>query len=105
MTFYGDMYDIDNEKLYKNYVFTIVDRHKIIGQKPNPSFYGYPPIFHAPWRQKQDNLWGMGPLDNLIGMQYRVDHIENTKADVWDLTAYPVIKVKGFVEDFVLAAR
>src|SRR5258705_3161921 len=101
MTFYGDMYDIDNEKLYKNYVFTIVDRHKIIGQKPNPSFYGYPPIFHAPWRQKQDNLWGMGPLDNLIGMQYRVDHIENTKADVWDLTAYPVIKVKGFVEDFV----
>ncbi len=101
MTFYGDMYDVDNDKLYKNYVFTIVDRHKIIGKKPNPSFYGFPPIFHAPWRQKQDNLWGMGPLDNLVGMQYRVDHIENTKADVWDLTAYPVIKVKGFVEDFV----
>jgi hypothetical protein len=101
LTFYGDMYDVDNDKMYKNYVFTVVDRHKIIGQKPNPSFYGYPPIFHAAWRAKQDNLWGMGPLDNLVGMQYRIDHIENTKADVWDLTTYPVIKVKGFVEDFI----
>lgn len=101
LTFYGDMYDVDNDIFYKNYVFTVVDRHKIIGKKPNPSFYGFPPIFHAPWRQKQDNLWGMGPLDNLVGMQYRIDHIENTKADVWDLTTYPVIKIKGFVEDFV----
>jgi hypothetical protein len=101
LTFYGDMYDVDNDELYKNYVFTVVDRHKIIGKKPNPSFYGFPPIFHAPWRKKQDNLWGMGPLDNLIGMQYRIDHLENMKADVWDLVTYPVIKVKGFVEDFV----
>src|SRR6185295_2026974 len=101
MTFYGDMYDVDNDVLYKNHVITIIDRHKVIGKKPNPSFYGFPPIFHAPWRRNQDNLWGMGPLNNLVGMQYRIDHIENTKADVWDLTTYPVIKVKGFVEDFV----
>lgn len=101
LTFYGDMYDIENDKFYKNYVFTVVDRHKIIAQKPNPSFYGFPPIFHSPWRRKQDNLWGMGPLDNLIGMQYRIDHTENMKADIWDLVTYPVVKVKGFVEDFV----
>lgn len=101
LTFYGDLYDIDNDVFYKNYVFTVVDRHKIIHKAPNPSFYGYPPIFHAPWRKRQDNLWGMGPLDNLVGMQYRVDHIENTKADVWDLVTYPVVKIKGFVEDFV----
>lgn len=101
LTFYGDMYDVDNDHFYKNYVFTVVDRHKIIAQKPNPSFYGFPPIFHAPWRKKQDNLWGMGPLDNLVGMQYRIDHLENMKADVWDLVTYPVIKIKGFVEDFV----
>jgi hypothetical protein len=42
----------------------------------------------------------MGPLDNLVGMQYRMDHIENMKADVFDLITYPVQKVKGFVEDF-----
>ena len=101
LTFYGDMYDVERDILLKNHVITCIDRHKLIGKKPNPSFYGFPPIFHAPWRQKQDNLWGMGPLDNLVGMQYRIDHIENTKADVWDLVTYPVIKIKGFVEDFI----
>jgi len=43
----------------------------------------------------------MGPLANLVGMQYRMDHIENMGADIWDLVTYPVQKVKGFVEEFV----
>jgi len=100
LTFYGDLYDKDNDTFLKNYVITVVDRHKLIGKKPNPSYFGYPPIFHAPWRRKQDNLWGMGPLDNLVGMQYRMDHVENMGADIWDLVTYPVQKVTGFVEDF-----
>lgn len=100
LTFYGDYYDYINDVFEKNRVITVIDRHKLIGNKPNPSYFGYPPIFHAPWRKKQDNLWGMGPLDNLVGMQYRMDHIENMGADVWDLVTYPVQKVKGFVEDF-----
>jgi len=100
LTFYGDLYNRDTDEFYKNHVFTIVDRHKLLSKKPNPSFFGTPPIFHAPWRKRQDNLWGMGPLDNLVGMQYRMDHVENMKADVFDLITYPVQKVKGFVEDF-----
>ena len=100
LTFYGDMYDVEADTFLKNHVITVVDRHKLIGKKANPSFFGYPPIFHSSWRQRQDNLWGMGPLANLIGMQYRLDHVENMKADIFDLTTYPVQKVKGFVEDF-----
>jgi hypothetical protein len=102
LTFYGDYYDYlpENNFFEKNRVITVVDRHKLINNKPNPSFFGYPPIFHVAWRKKQDNLWGMGPLDNLVGMQYRMDHVENMKADVFDLVTYPVQKVKGFVEDF-----
>lgn len=100
LTFYGDYYDFDNDVLQKNRVVTVVDRHKLIGNKPNPSYFGYPPFCHVPWRKKQDNLWGMGPLDNLVGMQYRMDHIENMAADIWDLTTFPVQKIKGFVEDF-----
>lgn len=100
LTFYGDWYDPYNDTFEKNRVITVIDRHKLINNKANPSFFGYPPIFHSPWRKKQDNLWGMGPLDNLVGMQYRMDHIENMKADVFDLTTYPVQKVRGFVEDF-----
>jgi len=100
LTFYGDIWDSETETFWKNHVVTVVDRHKIIGRRPNASYFGYPPIFHAAWRVRQDNLWGMGPLDNLIGMQYRLDHVENMKADVFDLVTYPVQKVKGFVEDF-----
>lgn len=101
LTFYGDLYDTESGEFYKNHVITVVDRHKIIGKKPNPSFFGYPPIFHCAWRKRQDNLWGMGPLDNLVGMQYRLDHIENMRADILDFTLVPVQKVKGFVEDFL----
>jgi hypothetical protein len=45
----------------------------------------------------------MGPLDNLVGMQYRIDHLENLKADVFDQIAYPVMKIRGDVEDFDFA--
>jgi hypothetical protein len=100
LTFFGDWYDPYEDKLERNRVITVVDRHKLINNRPNDSFYGYPPIFHSPWRRKQDNLWGMGPLDNLVGMQYRMDHVENMKADIWDLVTYPVQKVKGFVDDY-----
>lgn len=101
LTFYGDLYSIEDDVFYKNHVITVVDRHKLIGNKPNPSYFGYPPIFHVPWRKKPDNLWGMGPLDNLIGMQYRMDHLENMSADIWDFTAFPVKKIKGMVEEFI----
>ena len=101
LTFYGDWYDDFNDTFQENRVITVVDRHKLIGNKPNPAYFGYPPIFQCSWRKRQDNLWGMGPLDNLIGMQYRLDHIENMKADIADLCTYPVQKIKGFVEDYV----
>lgn len=100
ITYYGDVYNAEHDEFQKNRVITFVDRHKIMDNKPNPSFFGYPPIFHAPWRNRVDNLWGMGPLENLIGMQYRLDHLENLKADLMDLSTFPVQKVKGFVEDF-----
>ena len=57
-------------------------------------------MFHAGWRERPDNLYAMGPLDNLVGMQYRIDHLENLKADVFDQIAYPMLKIRGDVEDF-----
>lgn len=100
LTFYGDVYDIHNNKFYKNHVIIVADRHKVLSIAPNKSFFGYPPIFHCGWRKRQDNLWAMGPLDNLVGMQYRIDHLENLKADCFDLIAFPPVKVKGYVQDF-----
>ncbi len=100
LTFYGDLYDKWSDVFYKNYVITVIDRHKIAYKKPNASYFPYAPISHSGWRSRQDNLWAMGPLENLVGMQYRLDHIENLKADLFDLTAFPPIKVSGYVEDF-----
>lgn len=100
LTFYGDLFIRETGEFHKNSVITIVDRHKLIDIHPNDSWFGKAPIYHCPWRTRQDNLWGMGPLDNLVGMQYRIDHLENLKADVFDLNAFPPLKIKGFVEDF-----
>jgi len=100
LTFYGDIYDYQNDEFLENYVIKVVDRHKIIDKRPNDSVFGTAQIYHVGWRIRQDNLWAMGPLDNLIGMQYRLDHIENLKADLFDLTAFPPIHIKGVVEDF-----
>lgn len=100
LTFYGDAYDVETDTYYPNHKIMVVDRHKVIFKKPNPSYFGQPPIYHTGWRLRQDNLWAMGPLDNLVGLQYRIDHLENMKADIWDVTAFPVFKIKGYVEDF-----
>lgn len=100
LTFYGDIYDIEKDKFYKNYKIMVVDRHKILSMEPVSATTGISDIHHNGWRVRQDNLWAMGPLDNLIGMQYRIDHLENLKADIFDLTAFPVLKIKGYVEDF-----
>jgi hypothetical protein len=95
----GDMYDTETNTLHKNRIITIVDRQRIIRNVANPSWRGNS-IRHAGWRLRPDNLYAMGPLDNLVGMQYRIDHLENLKADVFDLIAHPMVKVQGFVEDF-----
>lgn len=100
LTFYGDIYDADTGTFHKNRVITVVDRAYVLVNKQNPSWLGKSPIFHAGWRERPDNLYAMGPLDNLVGMQYRIDHLENLKADVFDQIAYPIIKIRGDVEDF-----
>ena len=55
---------------------------------------------HCGWRLRPDNLMAMGPLDNLVGMQYRIDHLENMKADAADMVLFPMLKISGWVEDF-----
>jgi hypothetical protein len=100
LTFYGDMYDRHERKLHRNRIITVVDRAYLVEDIANPSWLGTAPVFHAGWRSRPDNLYAMGPLDNLVGMQYRIDHLENLKADVFDQIALPMLKVRGDVEDF-----
>lgn len=100
LEFYGDYYDVEKGELHENTHITIVDRRKFVHQEPIPNWFGTSPFFHVGWRFRQDNLWAMGPLDNLVGMQYRIDHLENLKADAMDLAVHPMLVISGDVEDF-----
>jgi hypothetical protein len=101
LEFYGDVYDHETGVNHKDVIITIIDRKWVLRNTINPSWLGKKPYLHCGWRLRPDNLWAQGPLDQLIGMQYRIDHLENLKADVFDQIAHPVIKVKGnTVEEF-----
>jgi hypothetical protein len=95
LTFVGDIYDRENNELLKNHLVVVIDRHKVAVKRPYPYPLAEVPVYHAGWRIRQDNLWAMGPLDNLVGLQYRLDHIENMKSDILDLVTYPVLKIRG----------
>jgi len=103
LTFYGDIYDREANEYHTSRIMTIFDRAYLVSNEPERSWLGHSPIFHAGWRPRPDNLYAMGPLDNLVGMQYRIDHLENLKADVFDQIAYPILKIRGDVEDFDFA--
>jgi hypothetical protein len=104
LEFHGDYYDCWKKEYYSDMTITVIDRRWILKQAANPSWLGKRPIFHCGWRLRPDNLWAQGPLDQLVGMQYRIDHLENLKADVFDQIAHPVTVIKGeTVEDFVFA--
>lgn len=96
----GDLYDPESHILLKDYVITVADRSKVVRKQVNPSWLPKGSMYHVGWRLRPDNLYAMGPLDNLVGMQYRIDHLENLKADVMDLIAYPPLKIYGEVKEF-----
>lgn len=102
--FWGDIYDANTDTLHENMIITVIDRCHILRMFKNPSWLGTRPYKHCGWRLRPDNLWAQGPLDQLVGMQYRIDHLENLKADVFDQIAHPVTVINGdTVEDFEFA--
>lgn len=101
LEFYGDYHDHESGDLHTNRIITVVDRALEVRNEAIPSWMGHAPIYHVGWRNRPDNLWAMGPLDNLVGMQYRIDHLENLRADAMDLIVHPPLKIIGEVEQFV----
>ena len=98
LEFQGDIFDPQTGEFYKNMVVTVVDRKHILRLEPLGTWNNEDYIKHVGWRPRPDNLWAMSPLDNLVGMQYRIDHLENLKADIMDMVAYPIPVLKGDVE-------
>ena len=99
LEFEGSIHD-ENGNLHRNRLITIIDRQHVVRNVPNPSWNGSDGKSHVGWRMRPDNLYAMGPLDNLVGMQYRIDHLENIKADLFDFIAHPPLLIQGNVEAF-----
>ena len=96
----GDTFDSETKEIKSNRRIIVMDRKTVVYDEPMESWLGKTNKEHAGWRPRPDNLLAMGPLDNLVGMQYRIDHLENLKADVFDQIAHPVIYQRGVVEDW-----
>lgn len=101
LDFYGDIYDQSTGEFHKDMIITIADRRWILRMSENKHWSGSRPIVHCGWRLRPDNVWAQGPLDQLVGLQYRIDHLENLKADVFDQIAHPITLITGeTVDDF-----
>lgn len=100
LEFEGDFYDTETNTLLEDYVITIIDRKWVVRMEQNPSWFKYGTKNMVNWRNTQESLVGMGPLDNLVGIQYRIDHLENMKATAYDMGVLPPVVVRGDVENF-----
>ena len=95
LTFFGDVFDMDTNTLQKSRKITVMDRAIVLSNEPMDDTFDYVPLYQTRWRDRVDNLWGMSPLANLLGMQYRIDFLENKRADVYDFISNPILKTKG----------
>lgn len=100
LEFEGDIHDQISGELLERRIITIVDRTHILRNVESMSWLGKDAKELVSWRDRPDNLYGMGPLANLVGMQYRLDHLENLKADAMDLTVHSPLVIRGDVDPF-----
>jgi len=100
LEFEGNYHDPVSGEYYQNQKIVVADRRYILHQAPMDTIHGKSTKVMVGWRKRPGNLYAMGPLENLVGLQYRIDHLENLKADAFDLIAFPVFKIVGDVNDF-----
>ena len=98
LTFYGDLYDCDTNKLHKGVRIVVMDRAYVLLEEPIADYGFGCNILKAGWRDRKDNLWSMSPLDNIKGMQYMVDFLENKRADVFNFISNPMVVTQGDAE-------
>lgn len=98
LTFYGDIYNMEDNSLHSNVRIVVMDRSHVLLEEPIKNYGFNCNIFKAGWRDRKDNLWSMSPLDNIKGMQFMIDFLENKRADIFNYISNPTIVTKGDVE-------
>lgn len=97
--FIGDIFDATTGENHANRWITIIDRRYVLVNKAIRDYQGFQKIYHCGWRKRPDNLWAQGPLDNIVGMQYHMNHLENARADGFDQMLAPDRVHIGNVEE------
>lgn len=95
LQFYGDVFDEENFEVRPNRCAIVVDRVDLVTEYDEPT----PNIFKAGWSDKPDNLWSQGPLDKVVGLNYQINHRENSKSDALDRFIFPDKVFIGDVEE------
>ena len=99
ITYYGDIV-LPSGDLQRNRRVVIADRATVlVNEQADPSPSGTF-IKMAGWRDRPDNLYSQSPLAKLLGLQFRLDKLENIKADAMDLAVEPPLAISGEVGDF-----
>lgn len=93
--FYGDVFDELQSEYRPNRCAVVVDRVDLLAEYEEVD----PQIFKGSWSEKPDNLWSQGPLDKIVGMNFQVNHRENSKADALDRYIHPDKVFMGDVEE------
>lgn len=95
LEFRGTLYDSEAKKVKQNHRIIVMDRRSVVKEGEWETWLSDGGVYHSTWRDRPDSLWGMGPLDNLVGMQYRLDHLQGAKDDNIDLHIHPTKVVIG----------
>ncbi len=98
LEFYGDFYSVETGEYLKNHKIIVLDKRKIIYSQPIVSRNGSQHIYMSGWEDRADTLMAMSPLARLVGMQYKLDKLENQRADAFDEIIHPIIVETGDVE-------
>lgn len=93
--FYGSIYDEGGMEVHKDRLVVVVDGDKVLFDKMEKN----PRIFKGSWKPRADNLWSQGPLDNIVGMNFMINHRENAKNDAIDKFIHPDRAYIGDVEE------
>lgn len=97
LTFYGNFYDEDNDILYDNHRVQIIDRAIILKREPIVSLTGKHSVKIAVWEFREGTLAPIGPLHRIVGLQYKLDKLENQRADKFDQLINPTTVETGDV--------
>ena len=96
--FYGDMYSVETGEFLPNHKIIVVDRRMVIEAEPIPNSNGSQLIYMTGWESRPENLMAMSPLARLVGMQFKLDKLENMRADIFDRIAHPDVVEIGDIE-------